>query len=242
MSDSQRRFLPDRLRPRVRRRRPKRRYVLPSLLLTTGLLVLPLWTVRSVEVRGAEAVPAAVMTSLESLVGHAVPTLDLEWLRAVAETWPAAAEVRVRLELSGTAVVEVFPEPIRGSVALGRSWHAVAADGGLAGSVDEPRTPVLAGFGRAPERRQAFTVARRLADISGGEVVEVRKVTPVDYRVELRLDQDGAASVVHVTPEGTAAERAWCERAADGATTVEWADLRWPHRMVLRSREVPEVG
>jgi hypothetical protein len=242
MTVVQPRFLPDRLRPRVTRRRMKRRYILPALLLTAVLLALPLWTVRSVEVRGAEVVPASVTTSLESLVGHGVPTLDLEWLRAVAETWPAAAEVRVRLELSGTAVVEIYPEPIRGSIVLGSSWRAVAADGDLAGAVDEPRPPVLDGFRRPSERRQAFTVARRLAEASGGEVVAVRKVTPVDFKVELRLEGGERISVVHVTPEGTAAERAWCESAADGSPLVDWADLRWPHRMVLGTREAPEVG
>lgn len=198
------------------------------------LLVVPLWTVTTVEVRGGETVPESVTASLEGMVGHSVPLLDLEWLHAVAATWPAASEVRVNLDLPGTIVIEIFPESARGSVGVGSGWHAVAADGRLAGAIDEPSTPVLVGFRRPSDRREAFSVARRLAETSGGKVIAVSLVTPVDYRVELDLDTPGRRTTVHVIPEGTEAEKAWGELLRDESANIEWADLRWAHRLVLR--------
>lgn len=232
-----RRFLPDRFRPRVPRRRSRRRFVLPAALLVGSLMLLPLWTVQSVEVHGGDVVPASVTDSLEDLVGHMVPLLELEWLRQVAGAWPAATEVRVHLTLPGTVVVEVFPEPTRGSVAVGSSWHAVAADGRLAGALSEPSSPQLVGFRRPSDRRLAFTVARRLANASGGEVMDVEQVTPVDYRVGLRFDHQGHTAAVHVIPEGTPAEEVWCGLVMNESLMVAWADLRWQHRLVMR-----EVG
>lgn len=235
-----RRFLPDRLRPRAPRNRSHRRFLVPVLVLMAGLLALPLWTVRSVEVRGGEVVPETVTTSLEGLIGHVVPILELDWLHWVAAAWPAASEVRVHLELPGTLVVEIFPQTPRGSVPVGSGWHAVAADGRLAGSLEEPRFPHLVGFRRPSDRRLAFVVARRMAQASGGEVVAVRHVTPADYGVDLRFSEGRTVSV-HVIPEGTAAETAWCELVANGGLMVEWADLRWRHRMVLRAGAMEEV-
>ena len=81
-------------------------------------------------------VPEAVTASLDSLVGHLIPPLELEWLHQVAASWPVASEVRVHLELPGTVVVEIFPETARGSVPVGSGWHAVTADGRLAGALD----------------------------------------------------------------------------------------------------------
>ncbi len=232
-----RRFLPDRFRPRAPRRRSRRRFVLPAAVLIAGLMVAPLWTVQSVEVRGGDVVPESVTVSLEGLVGHMVPQLELDWLHQVAAAWPAAAEVRVQLKLPGTVVVEIFPESIRGSVPVGQRWHAVAADGRLAGALNAPLFPELIGFRRPPDRRLAFVVAQRLADASGAEVTTVEQVTPVDYRVDLRFDETGRTAAVHVIPEGTPAEDAWCALVMNEGLTVDWADLRWPYRLVMR-----EVG
>lgn len=229
-----RRFLPDRLRPRTPHRRRRRQFVLPMVAVVIVLLLLPLWTVRSVEIHGAEVVPASVTASFEGLVGHLVPTLELEWLHQIAAVWPAASGVRVHVELPGTVVVEIFPESPRGSAAVGLGWHAVAADGRLTGRLDAARPPELVGFRRPSDRQLAFAVARRLADGSGGTVMTVELVTPADYRVGLRFDQQGHTMAVHVSPEGTAAEQAWCELINDDPTPIAWADLRWPHRMVLR--------
>jgi hypothetical protein len=232
-----RRFLPDRFRPRAPRRRSRRRFVLPAVVLTCGLLLLPLWTLQRVEIRGGEVVPESVTTSLNGLVGYVVPLLDLAWLHQVAATWPAAAEVRVQLELPGTLIVEIFPETICGSVPIGRRWHAVAADGRLAGALSGPRPPELVGFRRPPDRRLAFAVARRLAVESGAEVTAIELVTPEDYRVSLSFGRQGETAEIHVVPEGTPAEEAWCALVMDEGLKVDWADLRWPHRLVMR-----EVG
>jgi hypothetical protein len=110
----------------------------------------------------------------------------------------------------------------------------VAADGRLVGAVDGPRSPVLVGFRRPSDRREAFSVARRLAEASGGEVIAVNLVTPVDYRVELVFDTFDRRTTVHVTPEGTEAERTWGELVNTESANLEWADLRWAHRLVLR--------
>lgn len=234
MRATQHHFLPDRLRPRAPRRRSRRRTFLPAITVMGVLLALPLWTVGSVEIRGGEVVPAPVTESLEGMVGHMIPTLDLEWLRRVAATWPAAAEVRVHLDLPGKLVVEIYPETARGSVEVGSRWHAVAADGRLAGGIDEPVTPLLVGFSRPADRRSAFGVVRRLAEASGGEILAVRRVTPGDYRVEMRFGGSDRTTTVHVTPDGTEAEKAWSELVRSGATQVEWADVRWAHRLVVR--------
>ena len=235
-----RRFLPDRLRPRAPRRPSRRRVLIPVAVVVVGMLVVPLWTVRSVEVRGGEVVPESVTSSLEGLVGHLVPFLELEWLHQVAAAWPAASEVRVHLELPGALVVEIFPEPVRGSAPVGDGWHAVAADGRLAGALGEPRPPQLVGFRRPSDRRLAFSVARRVAGASGGMVTGVRQVTPADYSVDL-LFAENRGTAVHVVPEGTAAEADFCALVKDGAVMVDWADLRWPYRMVLRSGEAPNT-
>ena len=235
-----RRFLPDRLRPRAPHHRSRRRFLLPAVVVIAGLLLVPLWTVQSVEVYGGEVIPQAATASLDGLVGHLVPTLELEWLHQLAAVWPAAKEVRVHLELPGTVVVEIFPEPIRGSAPVGTGWHAVAADGRLVGAVDEPQSPHLMGFRRPSDRRLAFAVARRLAKASGGEVKGVQQVTPADFRVDLRFDDQDLTAAVHVLPEGTAAEQAWCELAFNGELMVDWADLRWPNRMVLGTRATQE--
>jgi hypothetical protein len=208
--------------------------VVPVSVGVVALFVLPMWTVQSVEIRGRDVVPEAAATSLESLVGHVVPLLELDWLHDVAATWPSAADVQVHLELPGTVVVEIYPEAARGSVAVGSGWHAVAADGRLAGAVHRPGAPELVGFHRPSDRRMAFSVARRLAEASGGEVLLVEQVTPDDYRVEMRFDAPERMSAVHVTPDGTFAERTWCDLVRSERIAVEWADLRWPHRLVLR--------
>ena len=204
-------------------------------MLTLGLLAAPLWQVDSVEVHGGEVVPDSVTASLEGLVGHMVPILGLDWLHQIAATWPSASEVRIHLELPGTIVVEIFPEPPRGSVPVGSGWHAVATDGRLAGPLSEPLSPELVGFRRPSDRRLAFLVARRIAEASGAEVTAVQQVTPADFVVGLWFEEPDRLTTIHVIPEGTAAETAWCEQVLGGGVLVEWADLRWPHRMVLRA-------
>jgi hypothetical protein len=210
--------------------------VLPIVLLAAAaglLLILPMWRVQAVEVRGGEVVPPSTSVSLEGLSGHLIPLLDLDWLHGVAAVRPEVSDVQVRLDLPGTIVVAIYPEQMRGSMAVGSGWHAVAADGRMAGAIAGPSAPELIGFQRPADRRSAFSVARRIADASGGRVVSLEQVTPADYRLELEIGQPSRAVTVHVDPGGTEAEEVWCELVKnDGA--VVWADLRWPHRIVMR--------
>jgi hypothetical protein len=209
----------------------------PVLVLIAVLLAIPLWSVTRVEVVGGEYVPRAAVVSLGELVGHSVLTLDLDWPRQVAENWPSTAEVRVRLDLPGTLVVEIFPETIRGSMAVGGSWHAVGPDGRLAGALSEPTAPLLEGFRRPSDRRQAFATARRLSRVCGGTVSRIRKITPADFRVDLSFGEERAPLVVHVNPAGSDAEELWCAGMASREEAVGWADLRWDHRVVIRAGE-----
>ncbi len=236
------RFLPEHLRPRERRRRPRRGVIAPATLVAVTLVLLPLWTVQRVEVSGTEVVPPEVTTSLKSLVGHSVLLLDLDWVRRLAAGWPAAGAVQVRLDLPGSLVVEIFPQSVLGSMQIGAGWHGVAADGRLTGPVPTPVGPRLVGFRRPADRRAAFAVARRLTDATGAGVAEIRQVTPADYRLTLSFDGAGRAVALHVSPEATAAERAWCRSTRDHGPVSDWADLRWQNRMVVRGAEPPAAG
>jgi hypothetical protein len=116
---------------------------------------------------------------------------------------------------------------------VGRSWHGVAADGSLTGLVDFALPPVLAGFTSDLERSKGLAVASRLEETTGGQVREIRRVTPSDYRLQLQPSDGGPDIVIHVLPHGTNAEKAWCAAVTDGSLTQTWADLRWTDRMVL---------
>jgi hypothetical protein len=93
--------------------------------------------------------------------------------------------------------------------------------------------PVLSGFSSDLERSRGLAVANRLQTTTGGQVTEVRRVTPSDFRLQLRLSDGAPDIVVHVVPDGTDAETAWCAAVADGSLTQTWADLRWKDRIVI---------
>jgi hypothetical protein len=109
----------------------------------------------------------------------------------------------------------------------------VAADGSLTGILDIALPPVLDGFTSDLERRKGLAVASRLEETTGGQVKEIRRVTPSDYRLQLQPSSGGPEIVVHVLPRGTDAEKAWCAAVADGSLARTWADLRWPDRIVI---------
>jgi len=236
------RFLPDHLRPRERRRRPRRGVIAPATLLAVTLVMLPMWTVQRVEVTGTEVVPPEVTTSLTSLVGHSVLLLDLDWVRQLAAGSPSVGEAQVRLDLPGSLVIGISPQAAQGSMQIGSGWHAVAPDGRLAGPVPAPIGPRLVGFRRSADRRAAFAVARRLTDATGAGVDEIRQVTPADYRLVLSFDGVDRAVTLHVGPEATTAERTWCRTTKDHGPASDWADLRWSNRMVLRGPDSPPAG
>jgi hypothetical protein len=93
--------------------------------------------------------------------------------------------------------------------------------------------PILEGFDGEVERGRALAVARRLGEASGGRVMEIRRVTPADYLVQLEADGRDGVLGIHVDPQGSAAEKAWCAAIAKGSPMRQWADLRWPDRMVI---------
>jgi hypothetical protein len=61
----------------------------------------------------------------------------------------------------------------------------------------------------------------------------VRRITPSDYRVHLSVSEARVAFVLHIRPQGSAAEQAWCAAFASGAVAQPWADLRWSDRIVV---------
>ena len=226
------RFLPERLRPPTTGRKRRRGFALLTVV-PVMLLALPRWQVSEVLVEGCPKLPAASIHSLHELVGQPAMGLDLEAVRDRVEIWPGVGEVEVELELPGTVHVRAAASVSRGSLRVGRSWHGVAADGSLTGLVDFALPPVLAGFTSDFERSKGLAVASRLEETTGGQVNEIRRVTPSDYRLQLELSGGGPEIVIHVVPQGTNAEKAWCAAVTNGSLTQTWADLRWMDRIVL---------
>ena len=226
------RFLPERLRPPKNGRKRRRGYALLTVV-PVMLLALPRWRVSEVRVEGCPKLPTASVHSLYELVGQPALGLDLGAVRDRVEIWPGVGEVEVELELPGTVHVRAAAAACRGSLRVGRSWHGVAADGSLTGILDIALPPILDGFTSDLERSKGLAVASRLEETTGGQVKEIRRVTPSDYRLQLQPSGGGPDIVIHVLPQGTDAEKAWCAAAADNSLTQTWADLRWTDRIVL---------
>ena len=227
------RFLPDRLRPRRPRRRPRRRLALLTVV-PAMLLALPQWQVGEVRVEGCPQLPPTAVRSLHELAGQPALGLDLDAIRDCVEIWPGVGEVAVELQLPGTVSIRAEAAITHGSVQVGRGWHGLDPDGRLAGVVGVPLPPVLRGFaGGDTDRLRGLEAALRLEEATRGQVLEIHRVTPADYRVVLIPEDGGEAMIVHVRPEGTVAERAWSARVAEGSMAEAWADVRWQDRMVL---------
>ena len=225
-------FLPDRLRPPTTARKRRRGYALLTVV-PVMLLALPQWRVGEVLVEGCPKLPAAAVHSLHELVGQPAMGLDLEAVRDQVEIWPGVGEVEVELELPGTVRVSAAAAVSRGSLRVGHSWHGVAADGSLTGVIELALPPVLAGFSGELERSRGLAVASRLETATGGQVQAVRRITPADYRLRLQPPDGGPERIIHVVPQGTDAERAWCAALAEGSLHQTWADLRWADRIVI---------
>ena len=225
-------FLPERLRPPTARRKRKRGFALLTVV-PVMLLVLPRWQVGEVLVEDCPKLPESTVHSLQELVGQPAVGLDLQSVRDRIEAWPGIGEVEVELELPGTVHVRAEAAASCGSLRVGRSWHGVAADGTMAGAIDIALPPVLDGFVSVVDRSDGLAVVRRLEEATGGQVMEIRRVTPLDYRLRLRPSGDGPEMVVHVQPRATDAEVAWCAAVAGGSVAQRWADLRWEDRLVV---------
>jgi hypothetical protein len=225
-------FLPERLRPPTTRRKRKRGLALLSVV-PVMLLALPRWQVGEVVVQGCPKLPESTVYSLQELVGQPAMGLDLQSVRDRIEAWPGIGKVDVELELPGTVHVRTEGATSCGSLRVGRSWHGVAADGSMAGTIAIALPPVLEGFVNDGDRSDGLEVVKRLQEATGGRVMEIRRVTPVDYRLRLQPPGDAPELVAHVQPIATDAEIAWCAAVAGGSVAQRWADLRWHDRIVV---------
>jgi hypothetical protein len=228
------RFLPDRLRPSTTGRKRRRGFVLLTFL-PVMLLALPQWQIDEVLVEGCPKLPAAAVHSLRGLIGQPALGLDLQTVRDQVEIWPGVGEVEVELELPATVRVRAAAAESRGSLRVGRSWHGVASDGSLTGISELALPPVLTGFTGEMERGRGLAVAGRLEAATGGQVLEIRRITPADYRLRLQPSGAGPERVIHVLPQGSDAESAWCAAVVEGSLMQTWADLRWTDRIVIGS-------
>lgn len=226
------RFLPDRLRPKTPGRRSRRGLVLLSVV-PFMLLAVPLWRVEHVRVDGCPKLPPSEVASLQELVGQPALGLDVAAIKERVQMWPGVGEVRVDFVLPGTLMVRAETAPTLGSVRVGRSWHGVGADGGLTGRLQFPVEPVLDGFAAEGDRQRGLDAARRIREAAGVPVAKVQRITPSDYLVELTAAEGETAVVVHVCPQGSAAEQSWCAAFAQGTVVQPWADLRWADRIVI---------
>lgn len=225
-------FLPQRLRPPVAGRRSRRGFALLTVV-PMMLLAIPGWHVEDVVVDGCPKLPAVTVDSLHELVGLPALGVNLETVRDQVEVWPGVGEVEVTFELPGTLHIRAEAAVSSGSVRIGRSWHGVAADGTLTGNVGIALPPVLEDFHSVHDRASALAVARRLERAVGGQVLEIRRVTPIDYRVLLQPAGAERESTIHVLPQGSSAESAWSAGVAAGTLDLQWADLRWTDRIVI---------
>lgn len=236
MTPRERGFLPESLRrPKpAPRRRARRRW--PTLVVVPAMFAaLPLWQIEHVSVVACPAVPAAVVESLQNLIGEPALLVDLDRIRRSLEIWPGVDAVEVQLELPGTLDIRVQPSAIVASVQLGARWHGVAPDGELTGPLRDPVSPRLERVtGSLAGRRGALAVVRRVSEASRRQVLSIRQVTPSDLELELEaVAPEDRGPVVHVAPQPTAAERWFCERLAAGEVPGHWADLRWDTRLVV---------
>jgi hypothetical protein len=123
---------------------------------------------------------------------------------------------------------------VEASRPVGRRWHGVAVDGGLAGPLPGALAPILEGFAPRPaELLKGLEVARRLERSCGGSVDSVRRLTPADYRVALRVGGSESPLVAHVLPRETEAERFWGLKVRAGACPATASDLRSDRRLVV---------
>ncbi len=230
-------FLPDSLRPQPKAEPRSRRGFRIRLVPGPGSprrrrLDRSLVARQDVSVQTCAGIPASVAIDLEGLRGHWVPAVDLGWVRRHVEQWPGVGTVDVELQLPGKLVVRAVAEEVCGSVPVGLGWRAVSCDGRPSRRLDRPQAPVFRGFGADEvQLRRALAVGRRFGGAGEGDVLSVRRVTPVDYEVRLG-PQAGEPVTVRVLPGGSLAETWWKQKWAGGRAPL-WADLRFDDRVVV---------
>ena len=225
-------FLPDHLRPAAPGRRSRRGLAVLSFV-PAMLLALPMWQVTEVRVDGCPKLPASAVRSLEELAGQPALGIDLESIRDSVEVWAGVGAVEVELQLPGTLRVRATAAAARGSVLVGRNWHGVNEQGELSGRIESISPPLLVEFPEAADRARGLEAVRRVEEASGARVLEARRVTPFDYRLVLTTGDGSLDVVIHVRPEGSGAEIAWCAAFAKETVPRVWSDLRASDRMVI---------
>ena len=225
-------FLPDHFRPAAPGRRSRRGLVVLSVV-PALLLALPMWRVTEVQVEACPRLPATAVQSLQEIVGQPALALDLESIRDRAEMWPGVGAVQVELQLPGTLRVRASAAATQASVLIGRSWHGVGEEGELGGRIESVVPPLLVDFPEAVDRARGLEAVQRVEKASGARVLEVQRVTPIDYRLLLTTGGNDRDVVIHVHPQGSGAEVAWCAAFAKQAVPRVWSDLRAQDRMVI---------
>lgn len=197
------------------------------------LLAIPMWRVETIQVDACPKVPQSAVASLQGLVGQPAIGLDVGAIKERIQIWPGVGEVRVDFVLPGTITVRAETAPTLGSVRVGESWHGVGEDGSLTGRLQVNVPPVLEGFSSAADRRRGLEAAHRILEATGARVLQVRRVTPGDFRIQLAPDDGRGPVILHVSPLGTVGEQSWCTAFAAGKISQPWADLRWSDRIVI---------
>ena len=240
---SRQRFLPLSLRPipqapRSSVNRPAKMWrrigVVAAISIGVGV-ILAGWRLESVETTGCTGLPPSATLNLEALRGRWIPTLDLDQIRQDVERWPGVAEVAVELQLPQTLRVRATPDKICASIPMGRAWRGITCDGVLSGHLDRPRPPLLLGFdGGEGDFRSALSIGDRLCDDTVGRLLSIRKVTPSDYELTIRLGvPPRTTSIIKVLPQGSRSEQWWRTAAFNGQAPA-WADLRFDRQVVIR--------
>ena len=229
-------FLPESLRPTRREPVPrrKRRGLMKASLLciaaSTIVFLLSLWRIDRVEVTGCPALPE----HFEELQGRWIPALRLTTVRRQVERWPGVAYAEVSLSLPGELHINAIAADDCGSFPVRTGWRAVACDGETGSRIEVPQPPLLVDFSpNRTELSRGLAVAERFAAGCRTTVERVRRITPVDYELQLSGGEDnGLRYIVAVRPDGSDAE-SWFFRAWHEGSAPVWSDLRLDDRVVI---------
>ncbi len=237
-------FLPLSLRPvpqaapRASVRRPARVWLriaaVTAIFIGVGVFLAG-WRLEAVEATGCAGLPPSAKLNLEDLRGRWIPALDLDQIRQDFERWPGVAEVTVELQLPETLRVRAIPDEICASIPTGRAWRGITCDGVLSRHLGRPKLPLLLGFdGGEGDFQSALSIGNRLSDDTIGHLLSIRKVTPLDYELTIRLGvPPRTTSIIRVLPQGSRSEQ-WWRTAAFSGQAPAWADLRFDRQVVIR--------
>lgn len=238
--------VPDRIRYRAVRSRPRRRSAcwILSIALAAAVLLVPTWTVRRVEIQSGAAVPEPIIRAVQALHGTPIVALDLHWIRTALSRWPGVATAEVRLDPSGVLRIRCTDAPMVASLAIGHGWHGVLSNGSLGPQLDTPSEIAIVDVANDPAvLRQALRAVARVRPHLGAHSLRVTSALPDTFRIEA-LSATGTCTVtLELATRPTAAEKAWLEMvASDRLDGAEWLDLRGEHRLIVRTAETVSEG